>query len=139
MRELWKKTAILASVGFALGVLLGLVILSLIGIREYQEQQGVGQLTFYLLASGAAVVYSFERWGLLKTTLTHFCISMASVCAVGFSVGWLRLRDARTWLTLAACVAAYFVIWIIMYLRYKREIRRINRALERWKRAQKDE
>ena len=147
MRDFWKKVLILAAVGFAVGFLVGLFILSFNGIREYQQQHGIGWLTLYLASSGllgavnmgATMVYSVERWGLLRTTLTHFTISMASLCAVGFSMGWLILRDAFTRWMLAGCIAAYFIIWLVMYLGCKRQIRKINEALGRWKRAQKDD
>ena len=147
MREYLKKAVFLASAGFIIGILVGLGILALTGIQAYQEEYGSGGLTLYILSSGflgalntgAAVVYSVERWGLLKTTLMHFCVCMGSLCAVGFSVGWLSPGDAATWITLAACVAAYFVIWVIMYLRGRREVRELNDALARWKHRQRDE
>ena len=145
MRELWKKSLFLASVGFVLGVLLGLGILALEGSLGGGEQQA-GGMTLYLVSSGllgavnmgATVVYSMESWGLLRVTLTHFCICMASVCGVGIWIGWLSPGDPWTWIILGVCVVVYFIIWIIMYLRYKREIRKINEALERWKDAQGD-
>lgn len=147
MSELLKKAISLASVGFFLGIMVGLAFLAANGFQYDFKQQSDNGLAVYLLSSGilgavnmgATVVYSMERWGLLRTTLTHFCISMTSVCAVGFSIGWLRIDDAITWLILIACVVVYFIIWLIMYLKYKREIRRMNEALERWKREQKDD
>lgn len=146
MRELLKKAVFLASLGFVLGVLVGLGFLAIEGVQDTRAS-GIASLSLYILTSGlmgavntgATVIYAVERWGLLRTTLTHFCICMASICAVGFSVGWLSLDSAATWVTLAACIIVYIIIWAIMYLRHKREIRRINEALERWKDAQKDE
>lgn len=146
MRELLKKAVFLASLGFVLGVLVGLSFLAIGGAQDTGDY-GVGSLSVYILTSGlmgavntgATVIYAVERWGLLRTTLTHFCICMASICAVGFSVGWLSLDSAATWVTLAACIVVYIFIWAVMYMRHKREIRRMNEALERWKDAQRDE
>lgn len=148
MREFWKQAAILATIGLVLGVLVGLGFLLLEGgLQAYAARYGADDLALYLLLSGllgavntgTAMIYSFEHWGLLRCTLTHFVIAMASVCAVGFTLGWLSLRDRFTLWMLAGCVVVYFIIWLVMYALYKRKIRRINEALGRWKAEQGDE
>ena len=146
MREFWKQTAILAVVGFILGLLVGLGFQAVHGIRAFIAQSDRGCVAQYLVLSGllgavnmgTATVYSLERWGILRCTLTHFVIAISSVCAVGFALGWLSLSDPVTLWMLAASVVAYFLIWLIMYRRYKRKIRRINEALNHWK-AEQDE
>lgn len=147
MRELWKKALLLASLGFILGIIIGLIIVAVTGYQDILGQNSIGSIVKYLLSSGilgavnmgTTVVYSIEHWGLLRTTLTHFCISMTSVCVIGFTSGWFSVDDAVTWLILAVCIVVYFIIWLIMYLQYKREIKRMNEALKRWKSAQKDD
>lgn len=146
MREFWKKTAMLAAIGFVMGVAAGLGILLSGGKGVRYEIGGADRTALYLLLSGlmgavnmgATTIYSLERWGLLRCTLTHFALCMASVCAVGFSLGWLSPSDPFTLWMLAGCVAAYFVIWAVMYFRYRRKIRRMNAALRRWKGEQKN-
>ena len=147
MNEFWKKTAILAAVGFILGILVGMGFLLIGGSGIYFEMNGANRTALYLALSGLlgavnmgpVTIYSLERWGLLRCTLTHFFISMSSVCAVGFTLGWLSLRDPFTVWMLAGCVVAYFIIWFIMYALYKRQIRRMNEALKRWKDEQGEE
>lgn len=147
MRDFWKQAAILSAIGFALGLLAGLGFLSFYGIGVYSARNGAGGLALYLALSGllgavnmgSSTIYSLEHWGILRCTLTHFVIAISSVCAVGFSLGWLSLREPATLWTLAGCVVAYFIIWVIMLLLYKRRIRRINEALARWKREQGEE
>lgn len=147
MRAFWKQTAILAATGFALGLLVGLGFLAASGFGAYSAQHGLGRLMLYLLLSGvlgavnmgSSTIYSLERWGLLRCTLTHFCITMTSVCAVGLALGWLSLRQPGTLWMLAGCTVVYFIIWLVMYLIYKRQIRRINAALRRWKAEQGEE
>lgn len=144
MRKFWKQAAALAAIGFALGALTGLGFLAAHGIGAYYAENGAARTALYLVMSGllgavnmgSAMVYDMERWGLLRCTLMHFAVAMATVCAVGFSMGWLSLSDPATPWALAGCVAVYFIIWLIMYLRYKRQIRRINEALKRWKAEQ---
>lgn len=147
MRAFRKRTAILAAIGFALGLLVGLCFLAHSGSREYYAHHGPGRLALYLALSGAlgavnvgtTTIYSLERWGLLRCTLTHFLIAMTTYCMVGFVLGWLSLGEPATLWMLAVCTVVYFIVWLVMYLIYKRQIRRINAALQRWKSERADE
>ena len=144
MREFWKRTAIRAAIGFVPGVLVGLIFLSFYGIGAYCADYGAGRLALNLVVSGllgavnmgSAAIYSLEHWGVLRCTLTHFVIAMTSYCAVGFALGWIDPREPATLWMLAACIVAYFIIWLIMYLISRRKVRRINESLKRWKDAQ---
>lgn len=148
MRGFWKQTAIRAAIGFVAGVLVGLGILAVSSaVHAFFAKNGAGQLARYLAMSGllgainegTTTIYSLERWGLLRCTLTHFAIAMTTICAVGFSCGWFSIGDPLTlWILLSETVA-YFIIWLVMYLRCKREIRQINEALKGWKNSQGDE
>ena len=144
MREIFKRAAFLFALGFILGILIGLIITAATGSQN-QEQQ-IGSITLYLFTCGllgainmaTTVVYSLEHWGLLRTTLTHFCISMGTLCVIGLSIGWLNIHDTVTWIILIISIIIYFIIWFIMYWRYKQKIKKINEALGRWKKSQKD-
>ena len=147
MREFWKKTAILAAIGFGLGILVGLGFLLPYGVGAYCARYGAGRLALHLAMSGvlgavnmgSATIYSLEHWGVLRCTATHFLIAMSCLCLIGFSMGWFSLSDPVTPWMLGISVAAYFVIWLVMYLRGKRQIRQINEALKTWKDRQGDE
>lgn len=147
MHGLWKKTAILAAVGFIAGILVGLGFLLFGGSGVRYVMDGEDRTALYLALSGlmgavnvgAMTIYALEHWGLLRCTLTHFVLSMSSVCAVGFALGWLGPGDPFTLWMLAGCAAAYFIIWFIMFAQYRRRIRRMNEALERWKAGQGEE
>ena len=146
MSELWKRTVILAAVGFVLGILVGLGFLSITGVGTYYVQKGADGLALYLALSGllgavgmgGTTIYSMEHWGLLRCTVTHFVITLLAYCAVGSTLGWLDLREPVTLLMFLGYVIAYFIIWLAMCIKYKRQIRRINEALKTWK-AHQDE
>ena len=146
MSELWKKAIIRASIGFVLGILVGLGFLSITGAGAYTVQKGAGGLALYLALSGllgavgmgGTTIYSLEHWGLLRCTLTHFALTLSVYCAVGFTLGWLDPRDPATPYMFLGYVIAYCIIWLVMCLIYKRQIRRINEALKTWK-AHQDE
>lgn len=145
MQSIFKRAILLFALGFILGILLGFIIM---GATENlnRDQKNINDLSLYLFTCGilgainmaATVVYSIEHWGLLRTTLTHFCISMGTLCIIGFSVGWLNIHDTVTWIILIISIIVYFIIWFIMYWRYKQKIKKINDALGRWKKTQKD-
>ncbi|MBQ6148311.1 MAG: DUF3021 domain-containing protein [Oscillospiraceae bacterium] len=145
MQSIFKRAILLFALGFILGILLGFIIM---GATENlnRDQQNINDLSLYLFTCGilgainmaATVVYSIEHWGLLRTTLTHFCISMGTLCIIGFSVGWLNIHNTVTWIILIISIIVYFIIWFIMYWRYKQKIKKINDALGRWKKTQKD-
>ena len=146
MSEFWKKAIIRASIGFVLGILVGLGFLSITGVGTYYVQKGADGLALYLALSGllgavgmgGTTIYSLEHWGLLRCTLTHFALTLSVYCAVGFTLGWLDPRDPATPYMFLGYVIAYCIIWLVMCLIYKRQIRRINEALKTWK-AHQDE
>ena len=146
MNGLWKKAAVRSSIGFVMGVLVGMGFLSTTGFSEYLAQYGPGRFILYMFSSGmlgainmgATIIYEMEHWGLLRCTLSHFAIAMATYFTIGFSMGWLRLRDPFTGLMSAACVVIYFIIWLIIWLLNRRRIRKVNEALKAWKDEQKN-
>ena len=146
MSELWKKTILHAAIGFVLGILVGLGFLSITGVGAYYVQKGASGLALYLALSGllgavgvgGMTIYSLEHWGLLRCTVAHFAITLTAYCAIGFTLGWLDLRDPATPLMFLGYVVAYLIIWLVMYLKCKRQIRQINEALKTWK-AHQDE
>lgn len=143
MSEFWKRTAKMAGIGFALGTLIGLAFLLPYGVGAFWAERGAKQFALHVVMSGllgavnmgSTTIYSLEHWSLMRCTLTHFLITMSCMCLIGFSMGWFDLRKPITLWTLAICVVIYFIIWLIMYLMYKRQIRRINTALKNWKNA----
>ena len=125
---------------------MGLGFLSITGVGTYYVQKGADGLALYLVLSGllgavgmgGTTIYSLEHWGLLRCTVTHFVVTLLAYCAVGFTLGWLDLREPGTSLMFLGYVIAYFIIWLTMCIKYKRQIRRINEALKTWK-AHQDE
>ena len=146
MSELWKKTILLAAIGFVLGILVGLGFLSVTDIGAYYVEKGTGGLALYLALSGligavgmgGMTIYELEQWSLLRCTTTHFAITLFTFCIVGFTLGWLDLRESATLYMFVGYVIAYLIIWLVMYLTNRRQIRRINQALKAWKAHQNE-
>ena len=117
------------------------------GILETFPQRGSGWALAYMLICGAMgminmgtmTIYEIEHWSLTRATLTHFAITMACLCLIGFPMDWFTLHDPYTPWILGGCVVVYFIIWLVMSLHGKRQVRRINEALKTWKDRQGEE
>ena len=136
-----KKGLILAAAGFGAGMLVSLVVLRLADPEALAGGYSAGKLILFLLAGGLngavcmgfSAVYDVERWSVTRATVTHFAITMCSLWSLALVQGWFP-ETAASFLVVQACfTAAYFVIWLAMYLSWRREVRRMNLELEEWK------
>lgn len=150
--SLKDKAIVQGSVGFGLGVIICTVITAVTSTdlyadgtihlcaREYAEAVG-NELTAFVIQSvllglygalgmGGAVVYEIEEWSILRVTLTHFCTLVTAFFALAFYLRWVSITDGKALLELLLMfVIPYAVIWLVNYLAYKLEIRRINDQL----------
>lgn len=132
---MWKKAVQLGALGYVLGVAIG-VAFFLAGSNE-----GLGKALPYILLSGipggvsmgSSVIYGVEKWSIARATVTHFLITFACFYLISFALGWFRFGDSLFLIITAAMVIGYFVVWLVMYLAYKRQIRKINEGLEKIK------
>lgn len=144
MNELLKRGLILGAIGFAVGTLICLFIVLLGGLFE---DAGIGFIVYYFISggmlgaicNGTSAIYGIEKWSILRVTITHFVISLAAFYTFAFSIGWLIFGDLMFWIVTAMFVAAYFMIWLIQYLIYKGEVKRMNSELKELKKIEDEE
>jgi len=132
---MWKKAVLLGALGYAIGIVIGVIVFLLNSSRSFTET-----LPYILLsgipgaiAMGSTVIYEIEKWSISRATLTHFLITFGSIYLVGFALGWFRFGEPAFWIFTAAMVAAYILIWLIQYMAYKRQVRKMNEDLQKWK------
>jgi CDP-diglyceride synthetase len=82
------------------------------------------------IAMGTAVIYDIEEWSLLRATVTHFLIVMVALLLACFVLKWFEPWSAPFWIMLAAELVGYIIIWLIMYLCYKKQVRKLNNLLK---------
>lgn len=122
-----------------IGALMGIAIcLILYGFGSYDEiiiddkpfviMQFVGSAFNGIICMGSTIVYDIDNLGLSKVTLLHYVITLVSFFSFNFLLGWFS--EFNIILILAVFTVAYFIIWLVNYLIYKREIRRMNIELE---------
>ena len=85
-----------------------------------------------LVCIGGTEFYRIERWSLLRSTMTHLLCILVSFSVVGLILRWIRF-DIPSLLFLLSIAVVYFIIWLIMSLRWKRSIREMNSELEKYK------
>ena len=146
MSEGKKKALIRAGWGALMGLLIagGFTLANGHGPKSFLGAEGAWATVIYfaycalhgMVCMVTQAVYDVEKWSVTRATVTHFLITVSAFSLLMYLLGLFRPGDAAFWIMMAAFVAGYFIVWLIYYLRYKREIRRMNEDLKAWK-AQK--
>ena len=82
------------------------------------------------IAMGTAVIYDIEEWSLLRATVTHFLIVMVVTLLASFVLKWFEPWSTAFWIMLAVVAVGYFIVWLIIYRCYKKQIRKLNELLK---------
>ena len=87
---------------------------------------------FGTVCVGGMLFYEIERWPLALATAMHYF-----VISLGYLIpSWLLCWDLPMRLLLiieGLMTGGFFLIWIILYLRYKLEVRKLNILLQEYK------
>lgn len=142
MNKTMKEMSMKIVLGIVLGLSIGIgFILFRHEIRDsFMGVSGFAGTTLYLIycgifgaaCMGGTVFYDIERYSLPRATATHLLIMLAGFLLLGLFLGW-KLNLIQILIIVAAYVAAFFVIWLIMYYSYKRRIQTMNENLKKWK------
>lgn len=146
---MFKQVLKLALTGFTIGMAIGNIIAiitsfmtqgeALIFAPSLQEKLGSAAmaLTLQTLLSGllgaagfsGVALYKSENMGLLSATSLHFVICMAAYFPIALFLEWIQpvFSDIIIWFFIEA--AAFFIIWLIMYIKYQIEVRQLNELL----------
>ena len=144
MNDTLKKVLILSLIGGLCGIVICFVMSLLSGGGDSAE---TGSRIFYYVISflhgaicmGSAVIYDIERWSVARTTITHFLITLTSFYILGMLQHWLVFFSPVFWIITICFVVAYFIVWAIIYIRYRRAVREMNEELRKLKRPAKKE
>jgi len=55
-----------------------------------------------------------------------------------FVLKWFRPWSAAFWIMLTAVVVGYFIIWLIMYCHYQKQVRKLNELMKERQEAKED-
>jgi len=144
-----KKAFKLAAIGFVMGMIAGNVIALITSYASlgrpipYSEyllaKAGSPVLAFIIqtllsgvlgaIAMAGSVLYELDSWGMTKVVIVHYLMIIVTYVSIGLALGWFRFDLLTIAFSIAMMAAAYFMIWLIMYLRYKREVNKLNRLI----------
>ncbi len=142
-KELIKKGFIVGLIGFAVGIPVGIAFMLLFSSEDWSAIR----IAIHLFLSGvlggvalgSSVMYEAESWSVTRCTVTHFIVTFATYFSIGFSLGWLSLDDISTYIMIGCMIAAYFSVWISMYLVTKKQTKDLNEELAQWKQTKETE
>lgn len=103
------------SVGLAFAILLQSVLSGIIGLA------GIGGMVFY----------EMEKMSLLLVTVLHYASVMGAFLISFFALSWGTIIEAV--IILAIMTVIFFTIWLIMYCKYKQDIKDMNEDLKKYK------
>ena len=144
-----------ALTGFVFGMLVGVLVAIAVSFAHGQEtlilpdtllRLGSGQagaLLIQMLASGAfgiipmsgTIIYEFDSWGMLKQAVVHYVSYTIPFLCLGVFLGWFEPTAADLCLTAGMFAVGHCIIWLIMYARYRTEVKKLNTLLSESKTA----
>lgn len=140
MNEITKKFIKYSLIGFVSGIGVGILFTAHNIFFNPEYQFGTWDIVYYLFSGllgvagmGGSVIYQFESWSILKCTLTHFLLTMITFYLFGSWVGFIKFGEISFWISTACEATAYFIIWLVQYLRGRKDVRKMNEELEQFK------
>ena len=136
--NLKEKFVLLCCIGFSMGLLIDVFVYAYaVPIEQIIEEKGLMPVQFIgsgingAICFGGTIVYEIEKWGLLHATLTHFLLTLASFLTANAVLQWFP--NSIMVFVMILFVIGYFIIWLVMYLGWKRQVKKLNQELEEMK------
>jgi uncharacterized membrane protein len=124
------------------GAVIGVFIIQTIGVimmllsretnpfgKEFLISQYVAGAIIGFVFGGLNILFQLERIGIIGATLIHFTFVLTTYIPCANMAGWFRNDIKVITSTMLIFVLVYFIIWLICYLQWKKEINEINTKL----------
>ncbi|NLK91886.1 MAG: DUF3021 domain-containing protein [Bacteroidales bacterium] len=147
-----KKLIIKALIGFAVGAVLGNVITLFFSLAYGEgakivfdmQVEAMGKalaITLQTILSGifgaislaGTCFFDIDSWSLLQATIAHFVSVLITFLVVASALRWMQYKWINYLILIAMIAVAYFLIWLIMYIIWKQEIKKMNEELKAYK------
>ena len=146
-----KKALKLAAAGFVIGMAVGNIIAITVSFAQGGEVlvfapqllektggSAAGALALQTIMSGllgainlgTVILYELERPPLTLVSVSHCAICLAAYFPIAFYLCWLSPDVHEVGMMACIMIAAYMVIWLGMYVRYRMEVREMNELLK---------
>ena len=100
-----------------------------------------GALLAHVLISAAfgivpivgTLLHELDSWGLLKQAVVHFASYTIAFICLGLAFGWVEPTLANMGIMAGIFAVCHCIIWLIMYNRYRSEVKQLNELLSKTK------
>lgn len=147
-----KKFLRRGAVGFPLGIFI-LILISLLSDNDSLVSPALAQQVgcetaalalnlvlsgiFGALCMGGTVFYEIEDWSLTKATFLHYLLIIACFPPLAWFLRWFT-KPTDILIMTGIQTVAFFLIWLIMYLRCRAEVKELNELNAQREKQQKD-
>ena len=74
--------------------------------------------------------YDVEQWSLTRSSVMHFLVIAVLYVPTAMFLGWAN-SATEILIIEGILLVAYFIIWLVIYLRYKKKVRSLNEMLNK--------
>ena len=74
--------------------------------------------------------YDVEQWSLTRSSVMHFLVIAVLYVPTAMFLGWAN-SATEILIVEGILLVAYFIIWLVIYLRYKKKVRCLNEMLNK--------
>lgn len=147
-----SRVIFLSSLGFFLGMLLGIVITAVSATMEYADGtvylcskefnafigdpvlafliQALVTGVYGMIGMGGSSVYRIESWSILRATVSHFIVTVTCYYITAFFLRWISPANVSDcFIMFMLFLIPYVMIWLCQYLSYRSQIEEINKGL----------
>lgn len=145
-RKIFLRAVHGAPLGIALGTIISILISAVWGggyyapcvpelVQELGSELGAMILQTALCAllgamfGGASVVWEIESWSIVKQTGVYFLVASLSMMPIAYFTRWMEHSIAGCLSYFGIFVVIFAVIWLIQYIRGRRDVRKMNEKL----------
>ncbi|MEE3466879.1 MAG: DUF3021 domain-containing protein [Eubacterium sp.] len=153
-----KKILKKANLGFSLGILVGDGIAMLTGSLSAGELilvsdklvsltsgdvayafiiQSLLSGLYGALVFGTMIFYDIESWPLSIATAAHCLVTVGTFVPLSLLLGWSSGEPIGFLIMVGCQLVGFFIIWVIMYTIYKKQVKELNELQDKMLRAQK--
>jgi MFS family permease len=85
-----------------------------------------------MIALGGTCLFDIEKWSLLCASTVHCALIFITDMIVGLLLCWFSFKIKPILIMACIVVLIYALIWFVMYVIWKREIRQMNHLAEEY-------
>ena len=92
-----------------------------------------------LVSIGGMLLYEIDKWSLAKATVVHFLLIAACFVGCSLILHWFPLQFSYYAISLGAMAVGFAIIWVIMDLIWKKEVKKMNEELDEYKKSHEED